>query len=439
MEMENLTSLEINGISKERIEMSLFDNLTSLQFLYLKEFHYCALYAKHVPVCLPNKDGLSSSLNLLPNRFIRWICWTVTGFTFVMNALVLCGRMFCSLRDENPAINFVIRNLAVADMCMVIYLTVVGYRDREYENNYYAHAHDWESSRLCTVIGIMAVISSEVSMLILMFISLERFLLIAVPLSGYRVLKLKTAVRCMASIWLVGITISIAPLVLWKHSSKFYGSNGFCYPLYIEDPFVDGWQYSAFMFLGLHVFSLLLMSILYALMYISVRKTRQAARISAEDYDFAIRFFFIVLANSFCWLPVIVLKIAALKKFHISSSTYGWVIIFIVPINAWVNPLLYTFTTPKYRKIITLKSMFKTHHESRKTIKRYSINETPHSSNVVPSKKTPSYPNNSPRKPQEKTQNEKTTTVDPLPTYHQINNNNANSTRENSFETTVAE
>jgi len=41
-------------------------------------------------------------------------------------------------------------------------------------------------------------------------------------------------------------------VILWKHSSKFYGSNGLCYPLYIEDPFVDGWQYSAFMFLGLH-------------------------------------------------------------------------------------------------------------------------------------------------------------------------------------------
>lgn len=50
-------------------------------------------------------------------------------------------------------------------MLMVIYLTVVGYHDRKFENNYYAHAQEWESSGLCTAIGVLAVISSEVCIL----------------------------------------------------------------------------------------------------------------------------------------------------------------------------------------------------------------------------------------------------------------------------------
>uniref|UniRef100_A0A2S2Q8Z6 Relaxin receptor 2 n=1 Tax=Sipha flava TaxID=143950 RepID=A0A2S2Q8Z6_9HEMI len=357
--IKNLYSLDMNGINKDNIDMSLFNNLDNLQFLYLKEFHYCVLYVKRVEVCLPNTDSLSSSLNLLPNSIFRWFLWMITVFTLIMNALVLYGRMFSNFGDENKAINFVIRNLAVADLFMVIYLTVIGYHDIIYRSKYYRYAQEWESSYLCTAIGMIAVISSEVSMLILVFLSLERFLLIAVPLSGYQVLKLKTAIYIMVSIWFVGICISIAPLILWKHSSKFYGSNGLCYPLYIEDPFVIGWQYSAFMFLGLHTTSLLLLTVLYALMFINVRKTRQAARISTGDFDFAVRFFFIVLANCICWLPIIILKFAALKKFHISSKIYVWLIIFVVPINAFVNPLLYTFTTPKYRSVITSKKIFK--------------------------------------------------------------------------------
>jgi len=38
---------------------------------------------------------------------------------------------------------------------------------------------------------------------------------------------------------------------------------------------------------------------------------------------------------------------------------YGWIIVFVVPINALVNPLLYTFTTPKYRNAITSLNIFK--------------------------------------------------------------------------------
>lgn len=49
-----------------------------------------------------------------------------------------------------------------SDLFMVIYLMVIGYYDQIYRNEYYLYAHEWESSILCTVIGMIAVISSEV-------------------------------------------------------------------------------------------------------------------------------------------------------------------------------------------------------------------------------------------------------------------------------------
>ncbi|KAE9529068.1 hypothetical protein AGLY_012022 [Aphis glycines] len=164
-EMKDLSSLNINGINEENIDFSSFNNLTTrLDVLYLDEFHYCILYARHVKLCFPNID-----------------------------------------------------------------------------------------------------------------------------------------------------------VILWKHSSKFYGSNGLCYPLYIEDPFVSGWQYSAFMFLGLYAMSLLLMTILYALLFKNIKETRKGSKqISTDDFNLTVRFFFIVLANILCWSPIIVLKLAALRKYHIS-------------------------------------------------------------------------------------------------------------------------
>uniref|UniRef100_T1H2V7 G-protein coupled receptors family 1 profile domain-containing protein n=1 Tax=Megaselia scalaris TaxID=36166 RepID=T1H2V7_MEGSC len=53
-----------------------------------------------------------------------------------------------------------------------------------------------------------------------------------------------------------------------------------------------------------------------------------------------------------CWAPIIGAKIYALFSFNISDDTYAWLVVFILPLNSAINPLLYTFTTPKYRNQI---------------------------------------------------------------------------------------
>ena len=61
------------------------------------------------------------------------------------------------------------------------------------------------------------------------------------------------------------------------------------------------------------------------------------------------RFFFIVLTDACCWAPIIVLKLLAFYKIEISGDVTAWLIIFVLPLNSAVNPLLFTYTTPKYR------------------------------------------------------------------------------------------
>lgn len=65
--------------------------------------------------------------------------------------------------------------------------------------------------------------------------------------------------------------------------------------------------------------------------------------------QFPIRFFFIVLTDASCWAPIIFLKCLAFLDFEFSADIYAWLVIFVLPLNAGVNPLLYTFSTPKYR------------------------------------------------------------------------------------------
>lgn len=94
---------------------------------------------------------------------------------------------------------------------------------------------------------------------------------------------------------------------------------------------------------------LVLIATLYTALLFSIYKTRRAASVMISDYEFAIRFFFIVLTDSCCWVPIITLKFLAFSNVDVSGDIYAWIIIFVLPLNAAVNPLLYTFSTPKYR------------------------------------------------------------------------------------------
>ena len=42
------------------------------------------------------------------------------------------------------------------------------------------------------------------------------------------------------------------PVIYWWDSTRFYGTNGMCFPLHIDDPYLTGWEYSAFIFLGIN-------------------------------------------------------------------------------------------------------------------------------------------------------------------------------------------
>lgn len=127
------------------------------------------------------------------------------------------------------------------------------------------------------------------------------------------------------------------------------------FPLHIHEAFPMGWLYSAFVFLGVNLLLLVMIAMLYTALLISIWRTRSATPLTLLDCEFAVRFFFIVLTDFLCWVPIIVMKIWVFFNYNISDDIYAWLVVFVLPLNSAVNPLLYTFTTPKYRNQIFLR------------------------------------------------------------------------------------
>ncbi|XP_076391947.1 leucine-rich repeat-containing G protein-coupled receptor 3 isoform X1 [Megachile rotundata] len=346
--LTKLYSLDLEGINLDILEKNAFDVFGQLDFVYFKKFHYCATYAPKAKRCRPTSDGVSSLSHLLDKTLLRAAVWVISCVTCMGNVLVLWGRI--TAKDENRVLTIIIRNLAVSDMLMGIYLLIIALADMIFRDNYNQVASSWMSSWSCTLVGILAMTSLEVSVLILSFMSLERYMLIAAPLKGHRTMTPQTASASMIIIWIIGITLALVPVIHWRSSTRFYGVNGMCFPLHIDDPYLIGWEYSAFIFLGLNLTGLITIGYVYAGMFVSIWKTRHACSLSVGDSEFALRFFLIVLTDAACWAPIIILKIRAMMNYPIPADLHAWVVVFILPVNSAVNPLLYTFTTPKFRE-----------------------------------------------------------------------------------------
>ncbi|VDH93935.1 Hypothetical predicted protein [Mytilus galloprovincialis] len=68
-----------------------------------------------------------------------------------------------------------------------------------------------------------------------------------------------------------------------------------------------------------------------------------------QDLKMARRLFLIVLTDFLCWFPVGIMGVLAMTGQVFPSEVYSWVAVFVMPINAALNPLLYTYSTIKQK------------------------------------------------------------------------------------------
>lgn len=204
---------------------------------------------------------------------------------------------------------------------MGVYLAIVASHDVMFRNEYNYHAYDWMSSWCCQITGVLAMTSCEVSILLVTFMSIERSIRIVFPYKVYT-FNSQRAVISLICIWTIGLSIGLIPMLSKNAFGTFYGSNGVCFPLHIHDPFLPGWQYSAFVFVGVNLISMVMIALCYIAMFISIRNSQKKSNNPlTKDISFAKRFFLIVLTDAVCWIPIIVIKLLVFANITISGMS----------------------------------------------------------------------------------------------------------------------
>ncbi|XP_074691059.1 relaxin receptor 1-like [Strix aluco] len=348
--LPQLRSLSLEGLEIPNIHNLTFQKLANLSHIYFKKFQYCS-YAPHVRSCKPNTDGISSFENLLANVILRVFVWVIACLTCFGNLVVICLRSL--LVAENSRHAMAIKSLCCADGLMGIYLFVIGAFDLKFAGEYNKHARGWMGSLPCQLVGGLATLSSEVSVLLLTYMTLEKYFSVVFPFSHHRAGK-KQTVSVLVAIWLLGFSLSIVPLWCKETFGNYYGRNGVCFPLQSDlGERASARGYSATIYLGLNLAAFITIVFAYSSMFYSIHITasKTAERgVCSREVTIAKRFFFIVFTDALCWIPIFLLKLLSLLQVEIPGTVTSWVVIFILPINSALNPLLYTLTTASFQE-----------------------------------------------------------------------------------------
>ncbi|XP_053921790.1 relaxin receptor 1 isoform X5 [Cuculus canorus] len=167
----------------------------------------------------------------------------------------------------------------------------------------------------------------------------------------------RRTISILVLIWIIGFAVAFIPLSNKEFFRNYYGTNGVCFPLHSEQSESSGSQiYSVVIFLGVNLAAFIIIVFSYGSMFYSVHQTAITAteirNHIKKEMILAKRFFFIVFTDALCWIPIFILKLLSLLQVEIPGTITSWVVIFILPINSALNPLLYTLTTRPFKEMI---------------------------------------------------------------------------------------
>ncbi len=128
-------------------------------------------------------------------------------------------------------------------------MLIIAYKDTIWDGVYFKHDVSWRASNLCIFAGVISTVSSEVSVLTLTVITLDRLVCIVFPFRFRRwTMKKVSAIMCL--VWIMGFAISLAPLFYdayfydYEHDVHFFGRSAVCLPLQLSSERPSGWEYS---------------------------------------------------------------------------------------------------------------------------------------------------------------------------------------------------
>uniref|UniRef100_A0A8C8IHZ9 G-protein coupled receptors family 1 profile domain-containing protein n=1 Tax=Oncorhynchus tshawytscha TaxID=74940 RepID=A0A8C8IHZ9_ONCTS len=294
--------------------------------------------------CTPEPDAFNPCEDLLGYSFLRAVTWLITVFAVAGNMTVLI--VLITSHQKLNVSQFLMCNLAFADLCMGLYLLLIAAMDYHSRKEYYNHATDWQTGGGCGVAGFLTVFASELSVYTLTMITLERWHTITNAMHINKRLRLRHVVILMAGGWGFSLLAALLPIL----GVSSYTKVSICLPMDIESL---ASQVYVVALLLLNVAAFFIICCCYVRIYMSIHNPDLATR--HGDARIAKRMAILIFTNFLCMAPISFFAISAgLHMPLITISHSKILLVLFYPINSLCNPFLYTIFTRAFRKDLCL-------------------------------------------------------------------------------------
>ena len=355
--LSDLRVLDLRGCPFEEFHSDMFRGLQRLEVVYSDNYKLCCSATLpqgfNLKNCHAPSDEVSSCDALLRSKVYRVLWAFFSGASLVGNFFSCLHRVLSSELSQSGLRMFV-THLCVSDFLMGVYLAVIGIADSLYRGSYLWQDEHWRHSILCQVVGVLSLLSSEVSVFIVFLITLDRFLVLNMPFIRINFSQ-RAALMACGMVWCGGLILAVVPLMPGLSHWQYYSQTGICIPIPITKKTFGGQKYSFGVMIVLNFLLSLLISFGQLTIYRSSRSNTMCVPNAvtdrkSKDLIIAHRLFTVAMSDFLCWFPFGLLGLLASRGLALPVGVNVAMAIIVPPLNSVLNPLLYTLSLIQERR-----------------------------------------------------------------------------------------
>lgn len=301
--------------------------------------------------CYPQPNPLTPCDNLLDPWPIRVTIWAVWVLTLLGNIAVLF--IMIAARQKMDVSQFFICVLAFSNTLLGIYLAFIAMVDIRTlgDRSFYQSALEWQKGSGCQTAGFLAIFSSQLSVYILVILTIERL---------YHVVTTVTAPYPKESkrLSLAGVLITVgiiyasilAVLPLNGMGVNAYDEVAICLPFVSKMPEDRNYILAI---LSLNMLGILIVVIAFVIVFGYVFRPSLSRQKRWEIFTSTTKLSLLMVTTFLCWFPIGVVGYSSLlQEPMINAEEAKYFIVFVFPVNALFSPIIYALITRSFRKNI---------------------------------------------------------------------------------------